>query len=76
MNERQRRMKKIVERMVDYVSTYDQQAGYQDYSDETFIQDMLYGISLSLDAEKYKFADGYRKFQETIAHILWKDRNK
>lgn len=64
-----KRMKAAVAYLQKYMATYDKQAHYQDYTDETYINDVLYGLGASLD-EKYKFADGFSKFKELLAkHI-------
>ena len=59
---KQRRMKKAVESLQEYMNTYSNQTGYLDYSDETFINDVLYGIGIALEPEDHQFAQGFRKF--------------
>lgn len=56
----------------DYVSTYHER--YPDQQDIMF-QDMFYGLGICVDPEKYKGADGFRKFIEWIveAHRLDED---
>ena len=63
------RMKRAVAYMRHFMNTYDQQAGYQDYSDRTYIDDVLYGLGASLSGE-YEFAGGYRKFREVLREHL------
>ena len=63
------RMKRAVEYMRKFMDTYDQQQGYQDYSDRTYIDDVLYGLGASLSGE-YEFAGGYRKFREVLREHL------
>lgn len=60
-----RPMKDVVASLQKYVSTYDQQHGYENYSDETFIEDILYGIGKALD-EKFEMAPGFQKFKEEV----------
>lgn len=49
-------IKNAVESFQHFVSTYSNQPCYESYSNSTYILDMLYGIGISLDKEKYKFA--------------------
>lgn len=44
------RMRRIVQTMQDYLSTYTSQFSYRSYSEHTFINDMLYGIGISIDS--------------------------
>lgn len=74
--DRRRKMAAVVDSMQEYVATYDRQVGYTDYSDEIFIDDMLYGIGIALDRDKYSFADGYRSFKEELLKHLNKDNSE
>ncbi len=67
---RQRRMQRIVADLQRYAATYSDQQSFADYSDETFINDMLYGIGVALDREKYSFASGFVAFQEDLRRHL------
>jgi len=69
----QRRMREIVNRMKKYVTTYDTQLHYEDYSDETFIIDMLYGIGIAIDPEEYRYATGLQKFRDKL-HIEYGEK--
>lgn len=66
-DEKRQRMKEVVERIQLYCNTYDNQHGYLDYEDHTFIEDMLYGIAIALEPEKYKFSPGFRRFKIRLA---------
>jgi hypothetical protein len=71
LTKRQKRMQKIVAAMQLYVRTYtEQQQSYLDYSDETFINDMLYGIGLSLDPKGFYAASGFDKFKAALKRYL------
>lgn len=59
----------MVRYMASYWATYDQQIGYKDYSDKTFIDDALYALGITLNP-KYKFADGYREFKKFLLEHL------
>ena len=70
LNAKQKRVKAIIEKLQHYMETYSDQTGYLDYSDETIIDDVLYGLGIAIDDEKYHFNDGYRKFKaKLIKHI-------
>ena len=65
-------MKDVITHIRDYVNTYDTQAGYEEYSNEIYIDDMLYVIGTSLDAE-YKFRMGFVCFKELLLKKLLED---
>jgi hypothetical protein len=68
---RMKRMERAVAYMKKFMDTYDQQQGYGDYSDETYINDVLYGLGASLSGE-YEFAGGFRKFRALLLEHLQK----
>jgi hypothetical protein len=35
------------------------------------IEDMLYGLGLSIDKKTYAFADGYDKFKTFLKELIW-----
>lgn len=59
-------MREIVARFQRYVRTYDRQSSYATYTDRTYIEDMLYGIGLSIDPEVYRGASGFHRFKELL----------
>jgi hypothetical protein len=60
---KQKRMREAVERLTKYMATYDRQHNYKDYSDYTFIEDVLYGIGIALEPVEYKYGAGFDKFK-------------
>jgi hypothetical protein len=68
-DEARKRMKRIVAKMKRYVENYDKQPFYLDYSDDTFIHDMLYGIGISIST-KYEYAPGYDKFRKFLSKYV------
>lgn len=62
LNRRQKRMKKMVAEFQKYVATYSNQMMYEDYSDATFINDMLYGIGITMNKKEYSYALGYDRW--------------
>lgn len=69
MTTRKKRIESAVKYLREYMNTYDQQIGYADYSDRTYIDDVLYGLGVSLSKE-YQFAGGYRKFKALLLEHL------
>lgn len=71
LNKQQKRMKAMVQNLQKYVVTYHKQAGYLEYTDTIFIDDMLYGIGIALEPDLHSFANGYEiwkaKLREHIA---------
>ena len=53
----------------NFVGTYHTQAGWEEYNDTTYIEDMLYGLAISLNP-KYKFANGFRVFKYDLIKYL------
>lgn len=54
-----------------YVSTYnDGNVPIYDISDKTFIDDMLYGLGVAIDKDKYQFPDGYKRFKQFLREFL------
>lgn len=70
MTARQKKVDAAIKYLVNYMTTYDKQMGYLDYTDETIIEDVLYGLGVALDGEKYKWANGFAKFKERLANHL------
>lgn len=68
----QRRMQDAVAYLKDYMGTYDKQYGYLDYSDDTLINDVLYGLGVALDPRN-KFADGFAAFKKVLLDRLRKE---
>jgi hypothetical protein len=67
---RRKRMHNIVAAFQQYVADYDKQAAYEDYSDKTFIDDMLYGIGIALDGHSNANALGYENWKrQLLAHL-------
>lgn len=67
---RKTRMQLAVSSLQTYIATYDKQAGYQHYSDETFINDVIYGLGVALDPSGYAYADGFDRFKDRLRRHL------
>ena len=37
---------------------------------ETFIKDMIYGIGLAVNGDKFKMADGYKRFEDLLLNEI------
>lgn len=65
-----------VERMQKYWDTYDCQTEYENYSEQAFLDDALYGIGHAMYKHKYQFANGYDKFKDFLGAKFFKERLK
>lgn len=73
MNKRtvnQQRVRKAIVYLKDYMNTYDRQVGYLDYSDDTIINDVLYGLGVALGGKKYEYADGFARWKAVLREKL------
>jgi len=68
--QRRERVKNIVRSLNRYMGTYHQQRLYEDYTDKTIIDDVLYGLGIALNPDEYKFASGYDKFKKVLIEHL------
>lgn len=59
-------IKAAVEFMEEYVKTYREQEGWRSYHEHTWIDDMLYGVGLSLDHKEYQWGEGFDKFKQKL----------
>ena len=57
--------KEVIDYLKDYINTYEEQANWQEYSETTIINDILYGLGVALD-DKYFAAQGFDKFKEKL----------
>jgi hypothetical protein len=71
MTKSQKRVKLIIEKFQKYINTYSDQLGYLDYSDDTIIYDVLYGLGIALNEKEYKYKSGFDKFKKFISLILY-----
>ena len=54
----------------DYLDTYEDQQGIDDYTVETWIEDILYGLGMSLDPDAHKWASGHAKFKDKLREYI------
>lgn len=62
-------MELIVKRFQEYVASYNKQILYKEYTDETLIDDMLYGLGIAFD-QKFVFGNGYTNWKEVLVIYL------
>lgn len=68
-----KRMEAAVASLRSYMSSYNNQAHYEDYTDQTFIDDVLYGLGVALDPEAHRFATGFDRFKAQLVKHLTAD---
>lgn len=66
----QKRMELMVKYLQRYLETYDAQVGYKNYTDQTFIDDVLYGLGVALNPEKHQYSDGYERWKNELLEFL------
>jgi hypothetical protein len=69
-----KRMRAMVAYLKVYIGTYDKQIGYEDYRDETLIDDVLYGLGVALDGKEHQFANGFDRFRAKLRKHLDESR--
>ena len=55
-------MKKALAYMRKYLRTYSQQIGWEKYHEAVWIKDILYGLGVSIDKERYSWRNGFDLF--------------
>jgi len=70
LQEHHEKMRQIIKSMETYISTYKDQAYYEDYTTETFLNDMLYGIGVAIYPEKYQYSQGFEEWKDELRKFL------
>jgi len=68
----QDRMRLMVQYLKRYMETYDSQHGYENYTDTTLINDMLYGLGVAINPEKHQFANGFDLWKKELKSFIEK----
>jgi len=63
-------MEKAVKHLTNYMATYDKQHGYKEYDTKTYIEDVLYGLAVSLNQKEFSCANGLQKFKQELRQYL------
>lgn len=58
-------IEKALEFMEIYISTYRNQPCYSFHNEATWINDILYGLGVSV-SDEYRFAQGFHQFKEKL----------
>jgi hypothetical protein len=67
---RKKRMVLMVKYLQQYMETYPNQYGYENYNDFTFIDDLLYGLGVVLNPEEHRFSNGYDVWKQKLIEFL------
>lgn len=52
----------------EYVQTYDGSCNTDNHTNETIVKDMLYGIGMALDSQKYQYNAGFKVFCKWLSN--------
>jgi hypothetical protein len=63
-------MEKAIAEFQKYVATYTDQPGYRDYADITVIRDMVYGLGIAFDKERFYGPDGFERIKKIFVDVL------
>lgn len=66
----QQRMQNAIRSLASYMATYEDQHGCLDYNDDTFIEDVLYGLGTALEPVDHRWATGFDKFKAVLREHL------
>ena len=72
LTNKKKRMEKMVKKFQEYVASYSRQPLYKTYSDETFLNDMLYGIGVTF-SNKFEFRDGLFYWKKVLKNFIETD---
>ncbi len=70
---RRKQMRAAVAKFQEYVATYSDQAYFDDYTNKTYLEDMLYGICLSMQElfpADFKGPGGFERFKQHLREHL------
>lgn len=67
-------MKVAVKKMTRYMTTYEGQTGYKKYTD-TYVNDIVYGLGISLSDEN-EYSKGYNRFKDELLAWLTADKER
>lgn len=70
---KRQQIRNAVKSLTEYMQNYTKQEHYEDYTETIFIDDVLYGLGISLHPEIYREGRGYEEFKKRLRNHL--DRN-
>lgn len=62
-------MPDVIAALNDYVETFPNRHGIDEYTNERYITDILYGLGMSL-SDEYWYAEGFAKFKKLLFACL------
>jgi len=62
-----------VDYLTKYMGTYKNQSGYEGYDPKTYIDDVLYGLGMSINPDMFRWNDGFKKFKVFLQEYLEKN---
>lgn len=65
LTSKQKHIRDAVAYMQKYMATYSDQDGYMNYREDTYIDDVLYGLGVSI-SPAFKGASGFREFKKML----------
>lgn len=69
-----KRMYSIIKKYKAYVRHYNNTGNENFNMDKTFILDMIYGIGIAVDPDKYSFSVGFDEFKKHLIEEILKDK--
>lgn len=59
--------KEVIDELIRKLELYRDEGDFERYTDDCFVQDVMYFVGVSIDEKEYHHADGYRRF--VMRHI-------
>jgi len=69
-----KRMFNIIKKYKAYVRHYNKNGNENFNMDKTFILDMIYGIGIAVDPDKYSFSVGFAEFKKDLIEKVLQDK--
>lgn len=69
-NKDQKRVEESIKAFQHYIATYSSQPGYRYYSDITIIRDVVYGLGIAFDKERFGGPDGFERIKKIFLAAL------
>ena len=74
-SQRRQQVEDAIQYLQNYMNTYTDQVYYRDYSDETIVKDVLYGLGIALWGQaEHRGPSGFDRTVARIQEILAKHR--
>jgi hypothetical protein len=70
---KQKRMRRALRFLRDYMATYEAQSECLNYTDKTLIDDVLYALGVALEPQQHKYSSGYDVWKDKLREHLAAD---